>query len=208
MRRLINLLMLGPLLLGTVANGWAAEPTTGTTVAPVSATLEARRTQTRGERFCTGADGLYRFALETYEGTSSGSEPVDGRFVLEVHAFDNVTQGFRGPAVGTVKIYDLATDRLKLVGDVLAVDSPSVNPPGVRVDGFVTGRVVGTHGAADGATGEFLFANFSVLLDATAAFVGNLGADGPVQPHNAAIVVDRGTCASGWPGLGPNDAHD
>ena len=200
MPRLIQALLVGLLVFGSTAHAHAD----ATTVKPVKARLEAERTQMLGERFCTGADGLYRFALETYEGTSTGDEEVSGRFVLQVHAFDNVTQGFRGPAVGTVKIYDSDTDRLKLVGEVLAVDSPSVSPPGVRVDGFVHGRLIGDQGSGR-AGGAFLFANFSVLLDPTAAFVGNLGEDLPVPPQNAAILVNPGNCAPTWPLGGPGE---
>jgi len=195
MSRLNGLILAGVLVLAASPIARAEPPATSrTTVKPVSAVLQARRVETRGERFCTGADGLYRFALETYEGTSTGDDEVTGRFVLQIHAFDNVTQGFRGPAVGTATIYDFVTGRPKLVADVIGVDSPSLTPPGVRVDGFVHGRLVGGAGE-DSGPGAALFANFSVLLDPTAAFVGNLGGDAPVPPHNAAIVVNRGQCA-------------
>jgi hypothetical protein len=198
MLRLNARILAGLLLLTAGSTAHADNPnSTGTTVRPVSATLNAVRVETRGERLCTGADGLYRFALETYEGTSSGDEEVDGHFVLQIHAFDNVTQGFRGPAVGTVTVYDRETGRVKLIADVIGVDSPSLDPPGVRVDGFVHGRVVGERDddSGRGDTNAALFANFSAFLDPTAALVGNLGGDAPVPPHNTAIVVNRGNCA-------------
>ena len=79
--------------------------------------------------------------------------------------------------------------------DVSAIDSPSIDPPGVRVDGFVTGHVLRDPGAAPGSGGpKVLFANFSVRLDTTAAFIGNLGADGPIAPQNTAVLQDEGSC--------------
>jgi hypothetical protein len=44
----------------------------------VRAVLEGRRVAVRGERHCMGADGVYRFAHETYEGTSDGDEELTG----------------------------------------------------------------------------------------------------------------------------------
>ena len=195
MSRLSELMLAGLLLV--TASSVARADTAATTVRPVNATLNAVRVETRGERFCTGGDGLYRFALETYEGESTGHPEVDGHFVLEIHAFDNVTQGFRGPAVGTVKVQDRNTGRVKLIADVIGVDSPSLDPPGVRVDGFVHGRIIGEEGDDPGPGGgnAALFANFSAFLDVTAALVGNLGTDVAVPPHNTAIVVNRGKCA-------------
>jgi hypothetical protein len=166
----------------------------------VRATLEARRVEVRGERYCFASDGLYRFAHEIYEGTSTGDEDLTGRFVLEIHAADNVTQGFQGLATGTVKVLDPVNGRLKLVARVYAVDSPSINPLGVKVDGFVNGQILsegdGRGERSEGAA-KVLFANFSVLLDPTAAFVGNLGGDLPVAPQNAAVAQSNAaTCAA------------
>ena len=192
MRRLPTIVVV-MLLCGTAA---AQGPQSRLTTRPVHAVLEARRVATEGERFCLGGDGLYRFALETYEGTSTGDDDVSGRFVLQVHAFDNVTQGFRGPAPGSVKVYDLLSGRLKVAADMFAVDWPSLDPPGVRVDGFVKGQIISEPGPVPTGGGhKLLFANFSVLLDATASFVGNLGGDAPVPPRNTALVVNMGHCA-------------
>jgi hypothetical protein len=105
-----------------------------------------------------------------------------------------VTRGFLGLATGQARIYDPATGRLKVVADVSAIDSPPVEPPGVKVDGFVNGHALPDPDAPPGAGGrpKVLFANFSVRLDATAAFIGNLGADGPVAPQNTAVLQDAG----------------
>lgn len=169
---------------------------TGPATRGVRAALEARRVSVHGERYCPGPDGLHRFAHETYEGTSTGDEELTGRFVLEIEATDNVTRGFLGVATGKATIYDAVTGRLKVTADVSAIDSPSVDPPGVRVDGFVSGHVLQDPAAPPGAGGpKVLFANFSVRLDVTAAFIGNLGADGPVAPQNTAVLQDaEGPC--------------
>jgi hypothetical protein len=123
---------------------------------------------------------------------------LTGRFVLEVDAFDNVTQGYQGLATGSARIYDAATGRLKVVARVTAVDSPSADPLGVKVDGFVTGRILPAARPPRGAAGgvKQLFANFSVRLDTSAAFVGSLGGDAPVPSQNTALIQDkRGACA-------------
>ena len=181
------------------AGGWpAAAGEDGPTTRGVRAVLEGRRVEVRDERRCMGADGLYRFAHETYEGMSDGDEELTGRFVLEVDAFDNVTQGYQGLATGSARIYDAATGRLKVVARVAAVDHPSADPLGVKVDGFVTGRILPATRPPGGAAGgvKRLFANFSVRLDTSAAFVGALGADAPVPPQNIAVIQDkRSACA-------------
>lgn len=174
--------------LAAVASARAGDDT-GLTTRPVRAALEARRVEVRNERYCMGADGLYRYALETYEGTSAGDESLTGRFVLEIEAFDNVTQGFQGLATGRARIYDPATGRLKVRAQVWAVDSPSPDPLGVKVDGFVAGRLLPERREdPDGRARDRFFANFSVRLDTSAAFVGNLGGDVPVPPRNTAVV--------------------
>jgi hypothetical protein len=163
----------------------------GPTTRGVQATLEARRVEVHAERYCQGADGLYRFAHETYEGTSTGDPELTGRFVLEIHAADNVSQGFLGLATGKARIFDAATGRLKVMVDVSAIDSPSLDPLGVKVDGFVSGHVLPDPADPSGSgRPTVLFANFSVRLDTTAAFVGNLGGDGPVAPRNTAVIQD------------------
>ena len=166
----------------------------------VQAVLEAQRVEFHGERYCTGVDGLYRFAHETYEGTSTGDPELTGRFVLEIHAADNVTQGFLGLATGKARIYDAASGRLKVMVDVSAVDSPSVDPPGVKVDGFVSGQVLPDADAPPG-TGrpKVLFANFSVRLDVTASFIGNLGTDAPIAPQNTAVIQEGGRDCEAFP---------
>lgn len=170
----------------------------------VQAVLEARRVAFHGERYCTGADGLYRFAHETYEGTSTGDPELTGRFVLEIHAADNVSQGFLGLATGKARIFDGATGRLKVIVDVAAIDSPSIDPPGVKVDGFVSGHVVPDPEAPRGPGGPIvLFANFSVRLDVTAAFIGNLGADEPIAPRNTAVIQEGGNSCRPDDGAGP-----
>jgi hypothetical protein len=165
----------------------------GPTTRGARAVLEGRRVDVRGERHCQGADGLYRFAHETYEGTSEGDDELTGRFVLEVDAFDNVTQGYQGLATGSARIYDAATGRLKVVARVTAVDSPSLDPLGVKVDGFVTGRILppARRPGEAKAPARVLFANFSVRLDTSASFVGSLGADVPVGPQNTAVIQDK-----------------
>ena len=168
----------------------------------VQAVLEADRTQTHGERYCTGVDGLYRFAHETYEGMSTGDPELTGRFVLEIHAADNVTQGFLGLATGKARIYDTATGRLKVMVDVAAIDSPSIEPPGVKVDGFVSGHVLPGPEAPPGAASKVLFANFSVRLDVTASFIGNLGTDAPVAPQNTAVIQEGGRDCDAFPADG------
>ena len=174
----------------TIGAASAAGAGEGPSTRAVQATLEARRIEVHGERYCTGADGLYRFASETYEGTASGDDELTGRFVLEIHASDNVSSGFLGLATGRARIYDAGTGRLKVTAEVWAIDSPSLDPPGVRVDGFVAGRVLPDLSQANGASPKVLFANFSVRLDATAAFTGNLGGDAPIPPRNTAVVQD------------------
>jgi hypothetical protein len=175
----------------------AAENASGPTTQAVRATLEARRVEVRGERYCVGSDGVYRFAHEIYEGTSTGDEEISGTFVLEIHAADNVSLGFQGLATGNVKVVDPITGRLKLAAQVSAVDSLSLDPLGVKVDGFVSGQIFTEPAAGKQPTGtgaKALFANFSVLLDTTAAFVGNIGADVPVPSQNTAVIQDAGGC--------------
>ena len=169
----------------------AADATSGLVTRGVRAFLRAYRVQVEGEGYRTGADGLYRFAHETYEGTSTGDQELTGRFVLEIHTTDNVTQGFLGLATGQARIYDSATGRLKVTAEVSAIDSPSIDPPGVKVDGFVKGHVLRDPSTASGpGAPRALFANFSVRLDTTAAFIGNLGADEPIAPRNTAVLQD------------------
>ena len=178
----------------------AAGATGGLATCGVRAFLSAHRVQVEGEGYCTGADGLYRFAHETYEGTSTGDEALTGRFVLEIHTADNVTQGFLGLATGQARIYDAESGRLKLTAEVSAIDSPSIDPPGVKVDGFVKGHVLRDPGAPAGAGGpKLLFANFTVHLDTAANFVGNLGADEPIAPSNTAVLQDARTLVSPVP---------
>jgi hypothetical protein len=199
MPRIPRILVAGAIAFVVIPTTPGRAAASGGQTQAVRATLEARRVEVRREQYCFGADGLYRFAHEIYEGTSTGDDDLTGRFVLEIHAADNVTQGFQGLATGTVKVLDASSGRLKLVARVYAVDSPSVNPPGVKVDGFVNGQILGeghSQGAGSGGV-KVLFANFSVLLDPTAAFVGNLGGDLPVAPQNTAVVqANAATCTA------------
>jgi hypothetical protein len=184
-------------MAGLITSGGAlcAKGEDGLATRGAQATLEARRVEVHGERYCQGTDGLYRFANETYEGTSTGDPELTGRFVLEIHAADNVSQGFLGLATGKARIYDSATGRLKVMVDVSAIDSPSLDPLGVKVDGFVSGHVLPDPADPSGKP-AVLFANFSVLLDTTAAFVGNLGGDAPVAPRNTAVIQTAGPCGN------------
>ena len=193
MKRMVDVLGRAPL---------AADTTPGPVTRAVHAAIEARRVRVEGERHRTSPDGLYRFADETYEGTSAGDPELTGRLLIEVHSADNVTRGYLGLATGQARIFEPVTGRLKAVAEVTAIDSPCVEPAGVRVDGFVSGHVLPDPAAAVAGHAKVLFANFSARLGPNGALVGNLGTDGPVAPRSTAVVQDlitRSTPPTGGP---------
>ena len=148
---------------------------------PVSATLAATRV-TMQEHTCTGDDGQYRQAFETWAGVMTGDPRLTGIAALSLVSIVNTTSG-NGTSQGVLIVTDPSTQTVK----VRAIYTGVVTPGGVNLHGLMTGVVhdLGTQ------LGGRLVANFQAVQSGTVLYAG-IGSTGTTA-HPA--VIQRIQCA-------------
>jgi hypothetical protein len=156
---------------------------------PVTAVLTATRV-TMQEHTCTGDDGQYRQAVETWAGLVTGDPRLTGIAALTLLSLENTTTG-NGTSQGLLVVTDPTTLTIK----VRAVYAGVVTSGAVNLNGLITGVV---HDLGTQAGGR-LVANFQAVLAGPVLYAG-IGSTG-TSAHPA--VIQRIQCtpsSSGRPG--------
>jgi Flp pilus assembly pilin Flp len=168
--------LMAVLVLGLTALAVAQGDGARTDAAQATFSLTKGATQ---ERTCTGTDGTYRDARETFTGTVTSSDPrLAGTIELRTSSFINQDKGL-GTTSGKVTLRDAQTGALKAKGALVAVNTER----GV-LNGFLSARLK--------AGGGTLSANVTATFNADGTQVtGELGG-GAAQ--NTAVVQD-GHCS-------------
>jgi hypothetical protein len=135
------------------------------------------------EHTCTGDDGQYSQAFETYAGAVTGDPRLTGIAALTVVNIVNTTTG-NGTTQGLLIVTDPSTQTVK----VRAVYTGVVTPGGVNLHGLMTG-VVHDQGTQPGGR---LVANFQAVQAGPALYAG-IGSTGS-NAHPA--VIQRALCTS------------
>jgi hypothetical protein len=166
------------LVLGLTALAVAQGDGAKTDAAQATFTLTKSRTQ---ERTCTGADGTYRDARETFTGTVTSNDPrLAGAIEVRSRSFVNQDSGL-GTTSAKVTLRDAQTGAFKAKGALVAVNTQRGVLNGVLVAKLERGA--GT-----------LTANVAATFDADGTHVtGELGG-GAAQ--NTAVIQD-GHCDDG-----------
>jgi hypothetical protein len=173
-------------LLVTAGIAVAAHRAAASETDPVAATFTAERTSV-DETTCTGSDGTYRDARETFRGTITSTDPrLAGELVLRTKSLINQTTG-NGTTRGKVWVLD-ADDDVIARGELTAVNTSL----GV-LNGLVTGKVDG---------GGRVVANFTATFSSATALAGELG--GGAAQNTA--VIQTGGCDHGR-GKGRGHGH-
>lgn len=151
---------------------------------PTQATFTAQRTDQK-VKTCTGQDGTYADAKETYTGTTTGDPRLTGKLVVKSHALVNQDTGL-GTSRGTLRILDPETNKTKAHGKFKAVVTE-----GSILNGFLDGHV---HAQGDERPHRDarLWANFRAQGTEQGAVTGELG--GGTSENTA--VIQSGKCAS------------
>lgn len=148
---------------------------------PVIATLSLTRV-TMQEHACTGDDGQYRRAVETYGGVVTGDARLTGIAALTLISVVNTTTG-SGTSQGLLLVTDPSSQTVK----VRAVYTGVVTTGGVNLHGLMTG-VVHDQGTQPGGR---LVANFQAVQAGSIIYAG-IGSTGTTA-HPA--VIQRVQCA-------------
>jgi hypothetical protein len=181
MRRTAALVLL--MVLGAAAV--AVAQGTGPKTDAVQATFTLTKTGTQ-ERACTGSDGAYRDARETFAGTITGDPRLTGDLELRTRSLIDQDSGL-GTTDGRVRLTDPQTGRTTAVGKLVAVNTQR----GV-LDGFVDARLTAAHGAR-------LRANVHATFNADGTQVsGRLG----TGTSTDTAVVQEGHCSGRLDGHG------
>jgi hypothetical protein len=151
---------------------------------PVTATLTATRV-TMQEHACTGDDGQYRQAVETWAGVVTGDPRLTGIAALSLISVVNTTTG-NGTSQGLLIVTDPSTQTVK----VRAIYTGVVTPGGVNLHGLMTG-VVHDLGAQLGGR---LVANFQAVQNGPVLYAG-IGSTG-TNAHPA--VIQRILCTPSY----------
>lgn len=148
---------------------------------PVIATLSATRV-TMQEHPCTGDDGQYRRALETYAGVVTGDPRLTGVAALSLVSLVNTTTG-SGTSQGLLVVTDPSTRTVK----ARAVYTGVVTAGGINLHGLMTGVVhdLGTQ------PGGRLVANFQAVQAGPVLYAGIGSAGSTAHP----AVIQRVECA-------------
>ncbi len=173
MRRLRWIGLSAVLALATTGIALAAHGGHAAKTDAVAATFTGARTDLQ-EKTCTGSDGAYRDAHETFSGTMTSTDPrLQGDLVLRTHSLVNQTTG-NGTTRGQVWVRDAD-------GKLLAkARLTGVNSSGGVLSGVLVGRV---------RDGGRLVANVTATI-AGAALSGELGSGSAAN----SAVVQTGRC--------------
>jgi hypothetical protein len=149
---------------------------------PVSAVLGVNRV-TMHEQTCTGDDGEYRQAQETYTGSFSGDPRLTGAAAFYMASTTNTTTG-KGTMHGVLVVTDVTTHTVKVRAAVAGV---LTGTGGMDMQGLMTG-LVSDFGTQPGGT---LVANF-IGVQAGGSIYAGIGASGANNFHPA--VIQRAHC--------------
>jgi len=108
----------------------------GQTVTPIFGRFDIVRTKA-DETICRGGGGhIFRDAVDTFEGTFSGSDPrLNGHYVGHIHSIFDAFTGW-GTDSTEAHVFDPATGRVTLRYTAMAI----ISPVG-KADGFAVGKV-------------------------------------------------------------------
>jgi hypothetical protein len=164
--------------VAAIAVAASGGPKTDKVQATFTATLQSTK-----QRTCTGQDGAYADARDTYKGTITGDPRLTGDIVIRSHTLVNTTTG-DGTTAGHFWIKQTGGRRTLAAGTFQGVDS------GATTEGFTTGRITGSGGAR-------LWANFTVTGNADGSQLsGSLGGGGG---NNTAVIQVKGCHGSTKP---------
>ena len=150
---------------------------------PVSAVLAGNRLAVPYERTCSGDDGQYRQALETYGGTVSGDPRLTGLAMLVLTSLTNTTTG-NGTAAGTLVVRDPTTRELRFRAAVQGVVTTGDVVSNIK--GVMTGLIRDRGTQAGGR----LVANVQAIGVGTTLYVGIGGSGTTTMP----AVIQNGYC--------------
>lgn len=170
---------------GTLAVGAVAAVPGGHT-SPVTATAVVARVAILHERTCTGDDGQYRLATQSFAGTVAGDPRLTGSAALFLNTATNTTTG-NGTAQGFLTVTETGGG----VRFRAALQGVSTGSGGINLQGMLTGKV-NDHGTNPGGR---LVANFTAV-NLGGIIYADIGANG-TGAHPA--VIQRVGC------LAPND---
>jgi hypothetical protein len=177
-------------MLTIVTGGFALSAVAGVSpqlrTDPVSAVLAGNRLAVPYERTCSGDDGQYRQALETYGGTVSGDPRLTGRAMLALTSLTNTTTG-NGTAAGTLVVTDPTTRELRFRAAVQGV--VTTGDVVTNIKGVMTGLVRDRGTQAGGR----LVANFQATGVGTTLYAGIGGKGTTTMP----AVIQNGYCPLG-----------
>ena len=125
-------------LAGLAAIAVAAAGGPKTDVVKVSFTATRQSTK---QRTCTGQDGTYLEARETFKGTTTGDPRLTGDLFVRTHALVNTTTGV-GTSEGHFWIKQTGGHRTLAAGNF-----EGVGTQGTTLEGFATARLAGSGGA-------------------------------------------------------------
>jgi hypothetical protein len=148
----------------------------GSEVRPVTAQFTAAPAAPPDVKPCESSNGTILIVTGRIEGNIVGSPELTGALRARFRTVFSLQNGF-GYTRATVEIRDPATERVKFTGRLTAVDRPDF-----RSQGLLTGETRRPHATL---IGTFTAAQNPV----TGAITGQVGADAPVAPANAAIVT-------------------
>jgi hypothetical protein len=152
----------------------------------VSATFSAKPTDSR-----TSTCGDVKVSRVLYTGTSTSSDSrLAGNLRLSLEWVVNTKTG-DGFASGELRVTQATGDKRLLGAKVEGVVSHTT-----LLDGLLRGSAKGQEDHA-----VRLLANFSLAADSAGVVSGELGADSPVSPHNAAVLLGGKAC-------GDDQGHD
>ena len=161
-------------LAGLAAIAVAAAGGPKTDVVKVSFTATRQSTK---QRTCTGQDGTYLEARETFKGTTTGDPRLTGDLFVRTHALVNTTTGV-GTSEGHFWIKQTGGHRTLAAGNF-----EGVGTQGTTLEGFATARLAGSGGAR-------LWANFTSISSADGSQIsGTLGGGGG---SNTAVIQLKG----------------
>ena len=153
---------------------------------PVSAVLAGNRLAVPYERTCSGDDGQYRQAIETYGGTVTGDPRLTGPAMLVLTSFTNTTTG-NGTAAATLVVRDPTTHDLRFRATIQGVIT--TGDVVTNIKGLMTG-LVRDRGTQPGGR---LVANFQAIGVGT-TFYGGIGGSGTTTMP---AVIQNGYCPLG-----------
>lgn len=171
-------LVASAMTVGTVAAAVLPDQHTDT----VTATFAGIRAAVIHESTCTGDDGQYRQAIETYPGPVTGDPRLTGIGTLILASLRNTTTG-NGTTLGTLVVLDPTTQQVRFRA---VVEGVITGTTATNIKGVITG-VVQDRG---GQQGGRLVANFQAVGAGTSLYLGIGGGGTTAMP----AVIQSGAC--------------